>query len=209
MRQTTLFIAAILAVALVTFGCSGKKKQASKGESGVTPEQVTEPAPIDPCTISPSVLAVGAQIENRDKPTSFQVPEFTVVSGAAISLRGGGAYTLFLADYPIELASLGTTSLHPPAGKVLITAMIDGAMPDKPQLPVAKGNVIATTPDESGRAFKLIMERGEDRYTLAREATGKLEVLAVDDAKICVSIDYGDVEKKSVKGVVSLDIVKL
>jgi hypothetical protein len=193
-------------------GCGNKKKPGKEGEGAApvkpTPD-VVEPTKTDPCAGSAFVLAVSAEIANRDKPASFQTPEFTVVDGAAIRIGDGASYTLFIADYPIERASLGTKSLHPPAGKVLITAMIGGAMPDKPQAPVAKGDVISTTPDESGRAFKLIMERGEDRYNVARDAAGKLEVLAVDDSQICVAVEYSDVEKKSVKGVVRLDVVKM
>ncbi len=201
----------LLSSSLLNPGC-GKKKSSDEQQpaNAKNPEQkVVAPAKADPCATSPSVLQVSAEVANREKPESFQLNEFTVTDGAAVKLQGGAAYTMFISDYPIERKTLGAATLHPPAGKVLITVMITHSKTEESPQPLTAGQTISTTPDESGRAFELIMERGEDRYTLSREATGKLEVLRLDDSQICVSIDYSDAEKKQVKGVVHLDVVTL
>ena len=165
-------------------------EDADSGESGDA-GRVEEQSSLSACPEPPHVVELRAQNVQAGLD-GFDEPAFTIVDAVGVDIANGAAYTLYLADYAIDRDEVGSTTLHPPAGNVLITLFITQFFGDTDPVAVSTGDTV--TVSDEGQTFGLIIERGEENYNTSPGSSGTIEILHVDDDLLCVQIDYQDLQ---------------
>ena len=213
MRRTA--ITALLVGALVTAGaCGGDDDDSAGGGAGTTVEAgddasgdsgdgggedggdggeaVSDPA----CEGPPFTIDLrAADVYHGLEP--FEDAEFEVVDTVAVKVADA-AYTMYLADYEIDREAVGGfETLHPPAGKTLITLSITVFNAEEEPLPIEVGDVIPAGGEFGEQTFIVFVERGADMYNSNLGVDGEVEVLGLSGDEICVSVDYSDYEEET------------
>ena len=117
---------------------------------------------------------------------------FEIVDAVGLDIANGAAYTFYQADYPIDRDEIGSSTLHPPAGNVLITVFTTQFFGDSDPVVVTTGNTVTIAYE--GQTFGLIIERGEELYNTSPASSGTIGILHVDEDLLCVQIDYQDLQ---------------
>ncbi len=189
-----LRLAIVLATAIAVAAC---------GES----ERSGESATVEPaagCSEGPPFAFDLRAADAGEELPVIEDPAFEFTDVLAVRLHPG-AYTMYLADYPLdpdELTSFETP--RPPAGKTLATVFItaystpDGVAADPPPIEVGS-TIVASNELDGTQLFGVTIERGTDAgapdaYNSSAGPEGTIEVLALADDMICVAVDYGDHE---------------
>ena len=143
----------------------------------------------DSCRPTPYLMAVRA----ADGDTlGFEDAQFEVVSAKAVSLAGGAAYTIYLADYEIPDEQISAFSAPQPTdGQTLVTLFITtfNAGPD-PEI-VEAGMEIEFSPEFGVLTYRAVIQQGAEKYDSYAEARGSLSVTEVGDS-ICGDLTYED-----------------
>ena len=119
-----------------------------------------------------------------------------MVDAVAVTRSEGIAYTIYLADFSINLDDIGSTLKAPP-GSVLVTLAIDELDG------ITVGQPFGNTEDSS--PF-VIIDSGGGASDTATGATGRETVIGLSSTMICLEIDYQD-NIKAITGTVSAKMV--
>jgi hypothetical protein len=122
---------------------------------------------------------------------------FTASSAAGVSLEGGKAYTIYLADFEVTTddVSAFSTPTVPDGGTMFIVAVTVFNAPDVDAIePIAAGQVIEYTSEWEVLTFVVTATDGSVTHSLSSGADGSLTVTAVGET-FCGTIDYVDGEK--------------
>jgi hypothetical protein len=123
---------------------------------------------------------------------AFENEQFEVVSAKAVSLAGGAAYTIYMADYEIQDSDIGLFSAPQPGeGQTLVTLFITifNAGPNPP--PIEPGTEIAFTPDFGVLTYRVTIQRGQEKFDSYAQARGSLTVTDVGES-VCGTVTYED-----------------
>lgn len=116
-------------------------------------------------------------------------------NAAAVSLVGGGAYTVYAADFDIDEDSISALSnpTVPADGNMATIALTIFNATEDPD-PIEAGTTIDYTRDFGVLTFTIVHNLGETVFGTSTDATGAVEVGAVGDT-VCLDVDYSDGEK--------------
>jgi hypothetical protein len=140
--------------------------------------------------------------------------EFLDVKGVRLS---GGLFTFYLADYnmgPIDLGSIEFEPDDPPEGHLLVTLFVTAFNAETPPPDLVPGSEIRATAEMGVPTFGLIVQSSAGRYNSAAAVEGVLTVVDIDDAGICVTVDYTDhtvdgAVQKRFSGTFAADVVPI
>ena len=122
--------------------------------------------------------------------------DFTATSAAAVSLEGGKAYTLYLADFDLSVDDLGYSNPEVADGNTMVMVAVtvfDAPDPDAVE-PVAVGDEIEWVDEYGVRTFTVVGQAGDTSLGDRTGASGTVTVTAVGD-NFCGTVEYTDGEK--------------
>lgn len=130
----------------------------------------------------------------------------TLTEAGAVSLGGGSAYTMYAADFPLDM-SAASLAFKPdvPADGHLATVAVTVFQPEQTPTSIEAGTVVPAGTELGELVFVATYATGADRYGNNTGISGSLTMREVGTA-ICVEIDYSD-EEKAISGIVASDAV--
>jgi hypothetical protein len=182
---------ALLTLALAVAACGGGDDDSSNGAGG-------DPAPTsaasdvtgaDSCRPTPYLTSVRAA---NGSEVAFEESQFEVVSAKAVSLAGGAAYTIYMADFEIPDSSIGIVSAPQPGeGETLVTLFITTFNGPANPPPIEAGTEIEFSPDFGVLTYRVTIQRGSETFSSFAQARGSLTVTDVGDS-VCGTVLYED-----------------
>lgn len=175
-------------------------------------------APDAACPVAPFEFELQLANEFAGEPT---VPLAPIVFTDALALQvdeSGGAFTIYLADYDLDPADFEGffDEPTPAADETIVVTYITSFNATEPLEPLAAGDVIEGVAALDTLTFQVIGQRGDALYN-SGSPTGTIEILAVDDAYLCATIDYVDLvdqndpesaEQKIVRGSFTAPVIE-
>jgi len=123
----------------------------------------------------------------------------------AVNLGEGAAYTIYAADYAVE--NLDTlTGATPGESDNLATLAITTFNAEGTPEQVEEGARIEWTDEFGVLTFSVVLNQGATASGNTAGASGTVDVVSVDEATICVDVDYSD-DEKSLVGTIVADVV--
>ncbi len=122
--------------------------------------------------------------------------DFTATSAAAVSLEGGKAYTLYLADFDLTVDDLGFSNPEVAEGDTMVMVAVtvfDAPDPEAVE-PVAVDDEIVWSDEYGVRTFTVVAQAGDTAFGDRTGAEGTVAVTAVGD-RFCGTVEYTDGEK--------------
>lgn len=187
--------AAAATAVLVLAGCGGDDEPTYVG--------TVEPPPAD--GTGPSATAQPAPCVTDAVATFPGVGEVVLQDGKAVAL-GGPAYTIFAGDFDVPADGLATTGYEAGPGEHLafVATTVYNSAGAVAGLEI--GTPIEWTDEFEVLTFAVVLDGEGEQSGDNRGASGILTVTALDEASICVHVDYRD-DEKSVVGTIGEDIV--
>ncbi len=184
-----------LVLALAAAACGGDDDDAVPTSTGGAPTATTAAANggggAESCRPTPYLIALRGA--NGDE-VGIDNEQFEVVSGKAVSLSGGAAYTIYLADYEVDDADIGAFSAPQPGeGETLVTLFI--TIFNGPANPPAieAGTEIPFTPDFGVLTYRVTIQQGTETFSSYSQARGTLTVSDVGES-VCGTVTYEDTQ---------------
>jgi hypothetical protein len=215
-RSLLLSFALVSALVSTISGCGeGAQPDIVAANAGTVTTTVTAAA-IATCPAGPFVTKVRLADEMDDALDVLDEHAHDFTDAVAVRLAGG-AYTMYLADYDLDPAAFGSFFYEPPtppSGHWLVTVFVTAYnATDLPPALVA-GSEVTVTDEPGAQTLGLLAQGPMGMYNSASDAVGSLTVLHVDDARICVEVDYTDyttagVVQKHLAGAFTADVVPL
>jgi len=182
-------LAAFLSLSLALAACGG-------GDSDEEPSGATEETPTaavasggKSCRPAPYLISLRAA---KGDTAAVDDVQFEVVSAKAVSLAGGAAYTIYLADYEIPDDQISSFSAPKPgADQTLVTVFITVFNGPANPPAIKAGEEIAFTPDFGVLTFRVVTQKGSETYSAYSTARGKVTLSDVGDS-VCGEITYED-----------------
>ncbi|HQW50730.1 MAG TPA: hypothetical protein PL082_01630 [Tepidiformaceae bacterium] len=182
-------LAAFLSLSLAVAACGGD-------DSGDEPSGGTDETPTtavssggELCRPTPYLISLRAAKGNT---VAIDDVQFEVVSAKAVSLAGGAAYTIYLADYEIPDDQISSFSAPKPgADQTLVTVFITVFNGPANPPAIKAGEEIAFTPDFGVLTFRVVTQKGSETYSAYSTARGKVTLSDVGDS-VCGEITYED-----------------
>jgi len=186
---TSAALAAFLSLCLAVAACGGD-------DSGDEPSGGTDETPTtavssggESCRPTPYLISLRAAKGNT---VAIDDVQFEVVSAKAVSLAGGAAYTIYLADYEIPDDQISSFSAPKPgADQTLVTVFITVFNGPANPPAIKAGEEIAFTPDFGVLTFRVVTQKGSETYSAYSTARGKVTLSDVGDS-VCGEITYED-----------------
>ena len=187
------WLGGVLILALALAACGGDDDD-DAGGGGATPTPTTAVSNgggggEESCRPTPYLLSVRAA---NGGEVAFEDAQFEVVSAKAVSLAGGAAYTIYMADYEIQDSDIGIVSTPQPGpGQTLVTLFITifNSGPNPPA--IEPGTEIEFTPDFGVLTFRVTIQRGDEKFDTYSEARGLVTVSDVGGS-VCGTVTYED-----------------
>jgi hypothetical protein len=181
-----------LGLTVALSACGGGDDSSSAPTAGnATKDTVADasPAPSQSCATLPYTVSLRGA---KGDTVGVDDESFKVVSAKAVSLAGGAAYTLYMADYEIPDSAISAfTAPTPPAGRTLVTLSITTFNAKGDPSIVKAGDVIPYTPDFNVLTFRVLIQKDKDTFNSSASAMGTLTVKNVGDS-ICADVEYSD-----------------
>lgn len=153
----------------------------------------------DPAEPESEPTAAGACETNVVVTVTSTGETATLTDAAAVSLGGGAAYTMYVADFPLDLgqASLATDP-DVEAGGHLATIAATVFQPEGAPGPIAAGTVVPAGTQTGELVFVATLQSDTEQYQNNSGLTGSLTMREVGPA-VCVDVDYAD-DEKTIRG---------
>ncbi len=150
--------------------------------------------------------------ETSDCRTSLTVvekasgAETTLTDGGAVSLAGASAYTMYAADFPLDMssASLAFKPDVPPDGH-LATLAVTVFQPTQSPTPIKAGTMVPAGTQLHELVFVTTYATDSKRFGDNTDMAGSLTLREVGSS-VCAEVDYADAEK-SVSGTLAAPAV--
>ncbi len=196
--------AALASLALLAAACGD-------GETADTPA-TTAATTTSIATTTTAALPAGCE------PAPFQVElrvdgdgpleTFVVTDAIAVRTAGGRAYTVYLADFPMdrEDRSYSFVTDPPPGGTVVQTGLTVYNAPDVEAVPVLEGGEIGPVEWQSGELASFLNVTAEGAASSSTNMTGQSELLYVDDGVVCIEADITSERGFSLRGIYTAEI---
>jgi hypothetical protein len=183
-------LAAFLSLSLALAACGGGD---SDDEPSGTTDETPTPAAVssggESCRPTPYLISLRAA---KGDTVAIDDVQFEVVSAKAVSLAGGAAYTIYLADYEIPDDQISSFSAPKPgADQTLVTVFITVFNGPANPPAIKAGEEIAFTPDFGVLTFRVVTQKGSETYSAYSTARGKVTLSDVGDS-VCGEITYED-----------------
>lgn len=129
----------------------------------------------------------------------------TLDHAEAVSIESGAAYTMYAADFPLDLgtASLATNPKPEPGGH-LASLFVTVFNAEETPPPVEAGAVVPADAESGERVFLVTVASDAEQFITGSGASGTIAMNAVGDA-VCADVDYSDGEK-SITGTLAADV---
>jgi hypothetical protein len=125
--------------------------------------------------------------------------EVEVADAVAVSIADGAALTFYLTDYELDRDTVSTATQDAAEGQLLVILAAtmfqsaDNPITDPP--PIEAGDVIppsggAEDIGSGERVYTVIVDNGEEQHNESVEPEGEMEILYLDDERVCFSVDY-------------------
>jgi len=181
-------LAAFLSLSLALAACGGD-------DSGDEPSSGADETPTaassggESCRPAPYLISLRAA---KGDTVAVDDVQFEVVAAKAVSLAGGAAYTIYLADYEIPDDQISSFSAPKPgANQTLVTVFITVFNGPANPPAIKAGEEIAFTPDFGVLTFRVVTQKGSETYSAYSAARGKVTLSDVGDS-VCGEITYED-----------------
>ncbi len=189
-RNPAWLLALLFGGLLLVASCGGDDDDsvAPTATSSTGPTATVGDAPTG-CPEVPYAVALRAA---ENESVGSESDAFEVTSAKAVKLAGGAAYTIYLADFPIDEGEISAFSApSAPAGGTLVTLFLTTFNASEDPDMVEPGISIKYTPDFGVLTFRVVTQVGPKQYGSQQMAEGTVTVDEAGDA-ICGSVDYVD-----------------
>jgi hypothetical protein len=188
-----------MVVGLVLTACSGD--DGSGTDVGPTGSSLaaSAPAPVVSSAISAAAATSDCVETDVEYLAGSSATPLEVVSTAAVSLSGGAAYTVYLADFEIDPSAI-TLFDKPevPQGGRLVTLAVTVFNPDDEPPPIEPGaELVHDLTDFGTLTFVVTEETPTELFGDNSGGQGTMTITAVGDT-FCAEVDYRDDEKSLV-----------
>jgi hypothetical protein len=187
------WLSVVLVLVLAVAACGGDDDDAPNGSAGegATPTTAASNGGggEELCRPTPYLVSLRAASGSE---VAFEDAQFEVVSAKAVSLAGGAAYTIYMADFEIEDSDIGIVSTPQPGeGETLVTLFITVFNGPANPPAIEAGTEIEFTPDFGVLTFRVTIQQGDETYSSYSEARGSLKVTDVGGS-VCGMVTYED-----------------
>lgn len=192
-------VAVAIGAVMLTQACGGDDDGASEPAAGsdqAVDAMVDEDGPADDIE-GGSATTEGSCAGLSVNGTSPGNDAFTATSAAAVSLEGGRAYTMYLADFDLSVddISMFSTPTVPEGGTMFTVAVTVFNAPDVEAFdPLSPGVVIEYTSEFEVLTFVVTARDGDEIHGRSTGAEGTLEVTGTGGT-FCGTVTYTDGEK--------------
>ncbi len=218
--RTAPILASIALVASLVAGCSSDDDPpqsapgatSSDGDSSTTAGDGNDgggdasACPDGPGTLTISAISgeeaasiPDASASMYDGRIGIEETEVELADAVAVEISDGAALTFYLTDYEIDRETVAFETQDAEEGQLLATLFATvyqsaGERTETPA-PIEAGEVIPPSQgsDDIGtgeRVFDVIIDNGEEQHNESVQPEGEIEILYLDDERVCFSVDY-------------------
>ena len=194
-----LIVGGFMALALTTSTGCGSSDSSTSATSEAGPTTTTTTA----ATESGNCSGTKATITDLETGETAELD-----NAGGVSLSGGAAYTVYLADSEINSDEISFVKTPEPVpGHHLVTVAITVFNAEGTPEPITVGEKIEFTPDFGVLTFRVIDDTVERSANSSAEAEGDITMTSVGE-KVCFTIDYTD-DEKTLTGTVEASVKDL